>query len=221
LAEKEHDGLQRLYTQALRLILLVAPPCAVALSVFAKPFLTLWAGAEFGRESVVPFYLLLVGLIFSAANYVPFNLVMAAGRSDMVAKCWSAELIPYLLLAAALTYWLGANGAALAWSLRITLDALVYFVAAQRITSVRFAPLNGRWRLYGGAVAVLCLPFLLSHGGWEKEIARGVALLFAMTCYAAVGWRWLLLDEEKAWLKRQFEQMRQGLGCRAQGFRSV
>ena len=84
--------------------------------VGARPFFELWAGAEFAEKSTIPFYVLVGGLIFNVMAYVPYTLLMAFNRSDLIGRVHLAEVVPYILCAALLTSWLGAIGAAIAWS---------------------------------------------------------------------------------------------------------
>src|SRR3982750_4859265 len=53
--------LNNLFSRAFRINILLMLPVLALLFVIARPFFTLWAGPDFGRESTVPFYILLVG----------------------------------------------------------------------------------------------------------------------------------------------------------------
>ena len=87
------------------------------LCVVARPFFTLWAGPEYGRESTLPLYILAAGLVFEVMAFVPC-IPRAVGRSDLIARCHLIVMIPYLVVSAILISWYGAAGAAAAWSAR-------------------------------------------------------------------------------------------------------
>lgn len=215
LARQAHDELQQLYQRALRATLLLAPPIVLVMASTAQPFITLWAGAEFGRESIGPFYVLLAGLIVNILAYVPFNLVIAAGQTHLLARYYWLELLPYLLTAGLLAQRFGALGAALAWSLRTLVDALLYLQAGRRILAGANAASSvssssvGPWRSYAVAFAVLFAPFVSlklcgAALGWQW-----LGSLLALAAY--VGWvsRHLLQSSERDWL-RQIVQNRLG-----------
>jgi O-antigen/teichoic acid export membrane protein len=199
-AESDRDSLKRLYVRVLRGTLLWIAPAAFVLCALAKPFLTLWVGPEFGRESSLPFYILVGGLMFNAMAFVPHALLIGLGRSDLIARIHLAEVLPYLLCAGALTYWLGAPGAALAWSLRVVADALLLFISARRIAGIEFSTFPIKQRGYALAVAALLLPVPLIVG-----TSLSLSLLISATAlspliYAGIIWKRVLTDAERAWV---------------------
>ena len=119
----------------------------VPILILADLGMTLWMGADFARHSVPVLRLLLVGAWINALAFLPLALIQAQGRPDLVAKLHLAELLPYL----GLLWWLvpryGLEGAALAWTVRIAVDAAVLFAIAR---------LGGSW-LAGIALPMLAL----------------------------------------------------------------
>jgi O-antigen/teichoic acid export membrane protein len=212
----DREPLERLYTRALRGNLLWLAPTAVLLCVAAKPFFTLWAGAEYGRESVRPFYILMIGLTFSVLAHVPYCLIMAKGRANLIARYNTIELLPYILTAAMLASGYGATGAAIAWSLLATLNTILLFVFARRIAGVRFSPLPANWKPYGLAIAILLLPLISIENGYDSLMLRAILTFISMTAYAVVTWGWALSGEERAWLNNLvFGRLRVFAGNRA------
>ena len=67
----ERTGLQQLYHRALQGSLFWVVPAALLLCVVARPFFTLWAGPEYGRESTLPLYILAAGLVFEVMAFFP------------------------------------------------------------------------------------------------------------------------------------------------------
>jgi O-antigen/teichoic acid export membrane protein len=199
-AAREPGSLKHLYTRALRGNLLWIGPAALLLCAGAKPFFTLWAGPEYGVESTLPFYILIVGLMFNVMASVPYTLVMAYGRSDLIARFHVGELIPYVLCTGALTYRLGATGAALAWTLRVAVDAVLFAVAAHRISGFSFSPLPVKRGSYAMAVALLLLPLAFIGKATIPSATLVIAVLVAILAYAHIIWLRVLSLEERAWL---------------------
>jgi O-antigen/teichoic acid export membrane protein len=140
--EEKREQLGNLFFRGLRLNLLLLLPTFFLLSLLAQPFFSIWAGPEFGANSSVPFYVLLAGLVFNIPAYLPYSLIMARGRSDLFAKLYALEVVPYLGLVFILTSKWGIIGAAAAWSTRMIIDAILQFIIANSISVLSFPVRN-------------------------------------------------------------------------------
>ena len=68
--------------------------------------------------------------------HLPFAMLQGAGRTDVIAKIHLFELLPYMAgLWWALSHY-GAVGAAVLWSLRVSVDAGLLFAQAFRLFPV-------------------------------------------------------------------------------------
>ncbi|HXG68168.1 MAG TPA: oligosaccharide flippase family protein [Blastocatellia bacterium] len=205
-AASRREQLQQLYTRAIRGNLLVIAPAAFMLCILAEPFFTLWAGPEYGRESVWPFYVLAAGVVLNTLEIIPYILLIALGKSDLLARLYLIELLPYLLCAALLVAWFGAVGAALAWSLRILIETPFMILAARRVSGLAFSPLPAGRFGYILAVIALLLPAVLFSAVTSSlplQIGVGIASLLI---YGSLIWTQVLTREERAWVNsvRQF-----------------
>jgi O-antigen/teichoic acid export membrane protein len=172
-------------------------PALVFLSILAKPFFTIWAGKDFGEQSVLPFYILLAGLVFNIPAYLPYSAIMASGRTDVFAKLYIAELIPYIGLVGILTYKFGIVGAACAWSTRIGADAWLQFYLAHKTADVKFLGISSAFAL---AVAVLIVPLVLNLlFPAATVVVLGVFFVSAVV-YVILLWKTVLQADEIAWL---------------------
>jgi O-antigen/teichoic acid export membrane protein len=123
-SREEHH---RLMDEAVRSLSVILTPLIIAGILIMEPFLTWWVGSEMARNAAFVGEIIVLGMWFNGLAYLPFARLQAQGRPDLVAKCHLAELIPYLVfLALALHAW-GVVGAALAWSLRVIVDAVLLF----------------------------------------------------------------------------------------------
>lgn len=200
--QASHDliSLERLYTRALRGNLLWVTPVALALCALAKPFFTLWAGLEYGQHSVMPFYILVGGIFFNVMAIVPYTLLMASGRSDLIARIHLSELLPYIICTFILTYLFGAVGAAVSYSLRLIVDALIFFFVVKR-SGFSFSIVPANRASYLAAVAVMSLPILLSL---SDTVSSSTALIcvtiLSLFGYSYLTWNKILTSEERAWV---------------------
>ena len=120
----------RLLALAIRAVVVLVLPIVLVVAVFAHLLLALWLNADFAGTATPVLQLLLIGIFVNSAAHLPYALLQAHGRSDLTAKLHLLELPVFAVLLIAGVHWFGITGAALAWTLRVTLDAaLLYFTA--------------------------------------------------------------------------------------------
>lgn len=174
--EEERNGLLRVGVQSL---VVVITPLVVLAMLVMEPFLIWWLGAEFAAEAAPVGEILVIGIWANCLAYLPFTFIQGEGRPDLVAKFHLAELLPYLVVLWVALEWKGAVGAALAWSVRVWVDAALMFWAS------RFRDLGnlGMWAL---ALGVSVVSVALTDGGdWRGLIVRGA--VFAGVAGFALG----------------------------------
>ena len=124
--------------------------------------------------------LIALGLWFNRQAYIPASRLQAQGRPDLLAKCHLAEIVPYLaVLAIALHAW-GALGAAIAWSLRVMVDAIVLFSLDGGISRVFIPSLAPLLLLAAVAASVFGFP----PGSTNRWVFGGSALVGSLV------WAW-------------------------------
>jgi O-antigen/teichoic acid export membrane protein len=103
--------------------------CAPAI-LFCGAFLKLWVGPAFGAVAAPIAAILLFGAWTNGLAFLPYGLLQAQGRPDITAKMHLLQLVPFLASVWGLMKLAGLPGAAVAWSLRVTLDGmLLYWLA--------------------------------------------------------------------------------------------
>jgi O-antigen/teichoic acid export membrane protein len=177
------------------------------LFVIARPFFTLWAGPDFGRESTIPFYILLCGLLFNLSAYIPSSLLLAAGRTDIFAKLYWIELIPYIFLTGVLATFYGAVGAAAAWSLRVIADAFTFFWLARRVSGVAVGLRPYTTSIIFGAVLLVPVIVVVLIYPTPNVWLLGLMLAASVMIYAALMWYTVIDKDEKRWASAWLERM--------------
>jgi len=172
-----------LYSKTIKYIFLLLFPAVLAIVTFANEGLNLWLGSEFAENSTLVLQILAVGVFLNAHANVPFGLVQSAGRPDLTAKLHLAELPFYLMV----LWWLlnayGVAGVALAWLLRVAVDAAVLFVMANRqLTTVSSFTLKV---FFTAGIALL----LLVLGAVISDLTiRWLFLLLILLSFAIAAW---------------------------------
>ena len=202
------DRLNNLFTRALRMNFLMILPLLTVLIALARPTFTIWAGEDFGENSTGTFYILAGGVFLNLMAHIPYSLLMATGRSEVFAKVHWMELFPYLAILAVRTINYGAAGAATAWSLRISADAVIISWLLRRSSSIRFNFWNGRRLPFTIAILLISLPIgvtLIADGyGYFPIIAAAIAV----PVYVGIALKLLIDAEEKRWLIDRFSFLR-------------
>jgi len=120
-----------LLRRGVRLITTTFVPVIVLVLVLAPTILQLWLGEAFARESTPVLRILAVGILMNGFAQAPFAMIQARGRADLTAKIHLAELPFYIASVLYLIRADGIKGAAIAWTLRVGVEAVVLFVVAR------------------------------------------------------------------------------------------
>jgi O-antigen/teichoic acid export membrane protein len=188
-AEKNHDGLIRVYRQATQLIAVIVGAASITMAFCAEPLLWAWTGDKLLSHKAAPvlkLYALGNGVL--AVSAFPYYLQYAKGnlRLHLIGNAvFLVLLIPSIIMAAnqyggvgAGYVWLGMN--------------LFSFVAWLPLVHQKFAPgLNLRWYVEDvliiflpAAIAGYCLSTILPHsnnrwGQLGEVVITGVLIMLA------------------------------------------
>jgi O-antigen/teichoic acid export membrane protein len=116
-----------IFIRAVKYTFLAMFPVVLLTVAFAGEGLTLWVGAAFSEHSTVILKWLAFGVFFSSLAQMPFALVQAMGRPDVTAKLHLLEVPAYAALLWFLLNGKGIEGAAIAWTARMAVDAAILF----------------------------------------------------------------------------------------------
>jgi O-antigen/teichoic acid export membrane protein len=189
-----------LYSRTLKYIFLLLFPLVLVVVVFAKDGMRLWLGNEFAIRSVPVLQWLAVGVFLNCLAQVPFAVIQGVGRPDLTAKVHALELPAYLLALWFLTRTFGIEGAAIAWTVRATVDALLLFVLARRFTS--FVAASQHWRtipIIAGALVTLAAATIP-----QGLMVRSIFLLATILTFVLLAWFLVLSPDERRFAQQYF-----------------
>jgi O-antigen/teichoic acid export membrane protein len=142
LRTRNEQDFNSLYARPIKYILVLLGPAVLVMMVFANDILRFWQGPLFAEKSSLVLQILVLGVLINSVEWVPANLLMGFDRPDLTAICHLIQLPLYLGTAYLLIARWGIVGAAAAFALRVTFEAVFVFIA-----SWRQAP--GVWRSLG------------------------------------------------------------------------
>jgi O-antigen/teichoic acid export membrane protein len=172
---KERTAL--LVVRGVKYVFLALFPVILFVVTFAPEGLGLWLGPSFALHSQSVLRWLAVGVFINSIATVPFALIQSAGRPNITAKLHLLELPFYLVTVWTLTGRLGIEGAAIAWTARVGLDALLLFFLADRI--LKHKPMFIVKLTATMGVALLVLALATFPQGLITKIASCSIALFA------------------------------------------
>ena len=106
-------------------IFLALLPVTVAIALFSKELLVLWVGETFASQSYVLLQIFSAGMFITCVAQIPFTVIQGAGRSHLTAVIHVIEAPLFLIALVVLSRQYGLTGAAIAWFLRVAIDALL------------------------------------------------------------------------------------------------
>jgi O-antigen/teichoic acid export membrane protein len=197
---ESHGRVEELYVRSVKSVLLVSGPALLILAVFSREILSTWLGPDFAAKSASTLQILTLGTLINCVAFVPFGLLQALGRPDLTAKFHLGELPFYGACLWFLLPRFGLPGAAWAWTLRATLDAVLLFAAVLKLKFI--SPRTMIERPLQRAILALALPAVLLPLSWTQTpftlqaIVSGLVLL----AFVAAVWGYVLDCNEKALL---------------------
>ena len=198
-APEKRTELNTLFSRSIRFSLAGLLPSIIFLLIIAKPFFTIWAGPEFGKESIFPFYFLLVGIFFSIIVYVPNCVLTGFGRADIFARVYWIEMLPYIVIAFLLIHLFGIWGAAISWSLREIFNALLFVFFSKKYTGVSFSILKQFRDFIPGIIILLPVTFFaLFYNNYSFWLISFIPVSFGAYIYMV--WKKIMIHEEKVWV---------------------
>ncbi len=193
------ESMARLYGWGIKAIFLGIVPITLLFAYLAPEFLPLWIGQSVSAEAARVAQWLALGVLVNSFAQVSFALLQGAGRPDITAKLHLLELPVYFALMYGLTKLFGIEGAAIAWTARALLDALLLALTARRV-----AVLHGSLLRFSVALVYLAL-FAFWALIATSMAMRIVSLAIAATFFVPVAWYAVLNPQDRAhtiaWLR--------------------
>ncbi|MCU1323327.1 MAG: polysaccharide biosynthesis protein [Acidobacteriaceae bacterium] len=190
LARSNSQESERMATEAVVALSAVMTPLFVVAAAALPVFMRFWVGESFAQHAAPIGVILLLGIWINGLAIIPFEQLQAMDRPDLTAKFHAIELIPFLGVLWAGLHFFGLIGAAWAWTLRVTVDALLLFLVAGKTP--------GWHRAIPGGALVLLAVFLSP----SRVVSVRMGAEFLVLC-AALPWAWQVSPLLRSALRRK------------------
>jgi O-antigen/teichoic acid export membrane protein len=195
-ASRNNSHASTLYYQGLRFVAIILFPPVLAAVTFAPELLGFWLGGEFKQESALVLQILAIGVFMNSLGHAPYAFLHGIGRPDVPAQLHLIELPIFLLALAWLISMFGIMGAAIAWTGRLTAEALVLYFLARRHVHREIVERRGIAVYAVTAFATLLLACSLPAG-----LTKPVFLVTVLLLFLLFAWQSLLTPVERRMVK--------------------
>ena len=201
----------RLFNFTTRYLVFIMFPIVGLLFVDARDILAVWMGPTFSVEGTYVLQILALGALVNVLARLPYGAVQAVGRPDITGKIHMLELPIYIVLCLLLIPRWGLAGAALACTVRLSLDAILMFWAANKYCHLRPKWIGEIGRMLVVEGLLLACLLVVRHilpDAWGR-LTLGVVLLGL--AYGAI-WLFALDEDDKPAIARTIRFARQEAG---------
>jgi O-antigen/teichoic acid export membrane protein len=183
--------------RGIKYIFLAVFPIVMLTAAFAPETLHVWLGNAFAQNGSSVLRWLAAGIFANCLAQLPYALLQSAGRPDIPAKLQLVELPLYVVGLVLLVRTFGVRGAAIAWALRLIVEAFLLFLLAHRLLPHKPGfLLRLSTAAAAGYVAIYAVTFP------ESVAIRAALLALSLVVFGLVAWRMGLNPSERAFLGR-------------------
>ncbi len=189
---KRSQMASEIYDNSVKYLFIVMFPIALLVITFAYEGLDIWVGREFAVQSSPVLKWMVVGVFIHSLAQVPYALLQGGGRPDIIAKLHMLELPLYAVVLWQLIGLWGTQGAAVAWTVRLGIDALMVFFLAPRVIPAAAVKAVPKLVLLAAAIGAF---YLIAQT--ETMIVRLICCLVILTAFAGVVWFLIFSDQDR------------------------
>lgn len=187
----------RLFWKAVKYVFAIMLPVAVLLDYAGRELLLLWLGASFAENSTFVLQLLAIGVFLNSVAQIPSAFIQGVGRPDLKAKIHLFELPLFV----GFLWWcvsqFGIEGAAVAFLVRIAVDAVLFFLACFSVVpEIQLPDVASLVLLILLSSIVLIFPMLV-----QSVEVRLIAMAILVPTIGLGIWYVLLDSEDRAFFK--------------------
>jgi len=193
----DKERAELLFRRGARGVLLAMFPVSFFCLVFAPEILNVWVGEEFERNSSGVMQWLAAGILVNGVAFVAYGMVQSS-RPDLIFKLHLAELPFYLLAFWGFISAFGVVGAAIAWTVRVSVDAALLFVVLHRLRMIEVVS-----ALAVARPAVLALAVFLIAVQLDDLAVKAVFFCTAIVALALLAWFRMLERQERNILRNR------------------
>ncbi len=188
-----------LFGQGVKYVYLATFPVSLLIMTMAFNGLELWLGKDYADQSTMVAQWITLGVFINCLAQVAFGFVQGAGRPDITAKIHLLELPIYIALLFVGLKYVGIQGAAIAWVIRVTIDGgLLFYLACRWLPKYRENYVNAL------VLLIVSLSVLIGSMYISRTQDKLIYLVVVLTGLSLLTWFKLISVQERLVLKNLF-----------------
>ncbi len=182
-----------LFDRTARYVFVAMFPLVLFTTAFAPEWLHLWLGADFAANSTAVVQLMAIGILFNSVGRIGFTFVTGVGQARWTGILHLIELPLFLGLLYVLTTRFGIVGAAIAGTIRFTLDTVAMLFMVHALLPTVGTEMRRQLLLLGSAALIL-LVFMLPL----SLLMRLGIFLTVNLAFILLAWFWVLSRSDRS-----------------------
>jgi O-antigen/teichoic acid export membrane protein len=183
-----------IFLRGVKFTFLIIYPAIFLVVTFAYEGMELWLGEKFAINSSLVLQLLAIGILMNSISMIPNNYFQGTGKPKIPTLINLAELPVYIFVMWILITDYGIKGAALAYLIMASIDAVVMYLMASITFSIKFVS-NIHAISFLMMLSLLIVPFFINN-----IIIKITFTLVYLSFFLILSWKYFLSKEEKTFL---------------------
>ena len=172
------------------------------LVMFSYEGIELWIGEKFAINSSLILQLLSIGILMNSISMIPNNFFQGIGKPKIPSLINLAELPVYVFIMWFSIQSYGIKGAAAAYLVMATIDAVSMYIVANKLYKIKFVSAANTVSFLIMLI-VLIIPFFMSG-----LILKLIFTISYFSVYLIFAWKYFLSFEERAFISSKFKTIR-------------
>ncbi len=182
---------KKIFLRGVKFIFLTMYPFVLLIITFSYEGIELWLGKDFAVNSTLIMQLLAIGILMNSMSLIPNIFFQGIGKPRIPTLINLVELPVYILMMWFSIKFNGINGAAMAFTIMATIDAIAMYIVAHRMFAIRFES-KVSLIIFLLMLSVLIVPFLLSN-----IIFKIILVVISLSVFILIAWNHFLSVDEK------------------------
>lgn len=194
------ENTKKIFLRGVKFTFLIMYPFVLLIIAFAHEVIYLWLGEEFAIKSSFILQILAIGILMNSLSLIPNNYFQGIGKPNIPTLLNLLEFPIYILLMWFMIKTYGINGAAVAYMLFATIDALIMYIAANKLSLIKFHSKSYTLSFFI-MIILLLIPLLLNN-----IIVKIIFVFGLIAIFVTVTWKYYFSDEEKTFFIKIFKR---------------
>ncbi len=193
------DSSKKILLRGIKFIFIIIFPLVFLIVTFSFEGMNIWLGANFAQQSGLVLQFLSIGILMNSLSLIPNNFFQGIGKPKIPTLINLAELPFYLLVMYLSIKFNGIKGAAIAYMLAATFDAILMYIVAYKLVGLKFTNKISALSFLA-VIFMLIIPFFINY-----FIVKILFAVIFLVIFFIVVWKYFFTNDEKEFIFSRFK----------------